>query len=94
MCCIKVRYPCATMKMADGLGEFYSRFKSRNSFIEAFIDSKGYPTTSYPHVHAVYRPEAVDIVASVRQDCHLWRTTLRGYSSGQDVQAAIEQATR
>lgn len=82
------------MKLADGLGEFYSRFKSRNSFIEVFIDSKGYPTTTYPHVHAVYRPEAVDIVASVRQDCHLWRTTLSGYSSGQEVQAAIEQATR
>ena len=81
------------MRQANGHDEFYSSFSSRSSSIHIFLDAGGNPTTAYPHVHAIHKDDgSVDIVASVTPNCHLWRTTLMAFPSGQQVKRAIEHA--
>jgi hypothetical protein len=81
------------MRQANGRDEFYSSFSSRSGSIHIFLDAGGNPTTAYPHVHAIHKDDGrVDIVASVAPNCHLWRTTLMDFPSGQQVKRAIEHA--
>jgi hypothetical protein len=75
-------------RRANGLNEFYSILK-QNGNIELYIDKAGNPTTSYPHVHVIHRGAGqVDVVASVSDGNHVWRTTLQN-ASGSEVENAI-----
>jgi hypothetical protein len=76
---------------ANGLNEFYSRV-TKNENIELFVDKGGNPTTGYPHVHIVHHQSGqVDIVASVSEGNHVWRTTLQR-PTGSEVETAVGMA--
>lgn len=81
------------MKKVSGLNEFYSKFE--NDKIDMFIevDARGYPTTSKPHVHVVFRERSnqVDVIATNVDGRHLSKETLRN-PSGNDVRRAVEKA--
>ncbi|MBN0974583.1 MULTISPECIES: hypothetical protein [unclassified Gordonia (in: high G+C Gram-positive bacteria)] len=81
------------MRKVNGLSEFYS--KVENDKIDMFIevDERGYPTSSRPHVHVVFRERAneVDITATAVDGKHLGKETLRN-PSGNDVRRAVQRA--
>lgn len=80
------------LERANGMDEFYSRMIAGGG-VEYFADRYGGPTMSRPHAHVTHHGGGtVDVVATDGDGRHVWRTTLYGNPSGNEVNRAISEA--
>ena len=81
------------MRKANGLDEFYSRYKSNGDF-EYFVDNYGNYKMDYPHIHVVFfeSRNIVSVIASQSRDNHAWRINLND-PDGNEVNRAISEAS-
>lgn len=75
---------------------WYSKYRSSDGTIHVMLDRNGEPTTKYPHVHVIHDEPGgqVRIVLSLRKGEHPETRVLPGTSSGNEVNAAIDQMLR
>ncbi len=80
------------MRTANGLDEFYSRYKSNGDF-EYFVDDRGNYERGYPHVHIIFYESRniVRVIASQDRGDHRWQIDL-DEPDGSDVNSAIRTA--
>ena len=75
-------------------GRWASKYVEKQGTVELLVGLDGNPTTTYPHVHVIHDEvnDEVRILASVASKNVVFRETLPGTSTGNDVNDAIERA--